>query len=215
MSSAAHGEGHQLMASPQLLSARPPSVCLENLNHKAPALMSPETALHLFQDVLLFVLIITAAFTDIAYGKVYNWLTVPAILLGLGLSIVGWRTVAGVDPANHVFGFALGGGLFLIFLARGWVGPGDVKLVAAIGAIKGLGFVIYTVFLSACVGAVMALGWFIWRGRLVEGLSGSLLLLVSPKRFKERYTEPTASIPYGLAIAIGGLWAWFHLMGNA
>ena len=65
-------------------------------------------------------------------------------------------TIVGILPI--ALGLGAGGGLFLIFFAMGWIGPGDVKLMAAVGALQGFSFVIYTVLLTACVGAVMALG---------------------------------------------------------
>lgn len=164
------------------------------------------------REAAFLLLLVTAAFTDLAYAKVYNWLTLPAIALGLGLSYAAWGIVPGFEgPLDNILGCALGGGLFLIFFAKGWIGPGDAKLVAAIGALKGLTFVVYSIFLAACVGAVMAVGWFIWQGRFWDGLAGSLLLLVSPRRFKKRYTAPPTMMPYGLAISAGGLWAWVYL----
>ena len=172
-------------------------------------------ALPYVREAAFFVLLIVAAFTDTAYSKVYNWLTLPAIGLGLALHGVGGGLVGGFSLADSLLGFAVGGAVFVIFFALGWVGPGDVKLMAAIGALRGQVFVIYAIFLSACVGAVMALGWFIWQGRFWEGLKGSLLLIVSPKRFRQRHPGPKTTIPYGLAISVGGMWAWFLWLDRA
>jgi len=157
--------------------------------------------------VAFLLLIVIAAYTDIAYGKVYNWLTVPAILLGFACSYVLFD-LEGIKVS--FLGFGVGGGVFLIFFAKGWIGAGDVKLVAAIGALQGWQFVLYAIFLGSCVGAAMAVALFIWQGRFLEGIGGSLLLIVSPKRFKKKYSDPP-KMPYGLAVSIGGLWAWILL----
>ena len=50
-------------------------------------------------------LIIIAAFTDTAYGKVHNWLTLPAIGLGLALSYIGWGKST---QLGYGYGLAMG-----------------------------------------------------------------------------------------------------------
>jgi prepilin peptidase CpaA len=108
-----------------------------------------------------------AAATDVRKGLVYNWLTLPAILLGIGLSIFqeGW-TGLGLS----ILGMVLGGGALLIPFCLGGMGGGDVKLMAAIGAIMGPLFVGETLLVSILAGGIMALGLMIIRGKLIPTL---------------------------------------------
>src|SRR5262245_16716205 len=102
---------------------------------------------------LLCVVLITAAVTDMRPGNIYDWLTIPATVLGLlfwtvvGLIAGGWGGAR--DGFAHA-GLAAIAGLLpaLFFLYHNGIQGGDVKLVAAIGAVSGsawclLGSVLY------------------------------------------------------------------------
>src|SRR3954467_9519910 len=98
-------------------------------------------------QVLLFLVLIVAATTDVLYRKVFNWLTYPAIAFGLTLGYcVG-------HFGSHVAGFSVGAVIFGVAILTGGVGGGDWKLVGAIGAIKGLDFGIQAIFYSSLFGA--------------------------------------------------------------
>jgi prepilin peptidase CpaA len=92
-----------------------------------------------------------ASVTDLWKFKVYNALTIPTLLTGLGFSAVsgGWEGFV-----TGLMGAGLGFGLLIVFCAMGGVGPGDVKLLAAIGAWLGP-FLTYQVFVASafCQGA--------------------------------------------------------------
>lgn len=74
-----------------------------------------------------------AAFTDYRRGKIYNWLTLPALVFGVvvagatGLDTLG-RAAAGLGVASAIF-------LPLFF--TGILGGGDVKLVMAMATVLG------------------------------------------------------------------------------
>lgn len=85
---------------------------------------------------LLFALAVTlvCAVTDLRTGRIYNRVTVPAIVLGLAWHAAsgdGGRILAGVA------GFLAGIVPFGFAATRGWIGGGDAKLFAAIGAVLG------------------------------------------------------------------------------
>ena len=72
-----------------------------------------------------------ALFTDTRRGRIPNWLTFPALGLGVALhSFVG----GGDGLLFAAEGAALGLGLFLVPFLIGGMGAGDVKLLAALGA---------------------------------------------------------------------------------
>lgn len=84
-----------------------------------------------------------AMITDSKFGKIYNWLTFPAILLGWSLNLFFFGLSGlGYSVAATLVGIFL----YVIPAAIGLIGMGDVKLMGAIGALGGTNFVV-TVFL--------------------------------------------------------------------
>ena len=75
---------------------------------------------------------------------------------------------------------------------RGWIGPGDVKLMAVCGLVSGAAagwpFSLTLLFDVAVAGGLQALGW----------------IAVAALGRRERPRE----VPYGLAIAAGTAWAF-------
>lgn len=177
--------------------------------------------------VVLFVTLIVAAITDLLHRKVYNWLTVPAALVGLALAYLAHgvgsfspAAIGGVGLLDRLAGLTLGFGVFWVaYFGRG-VGGGDVKLMGAIGAIAGFRFVVFAMFWSALLGAVIAIWVLVARGDLVSALRRSVRYAASTRRepppakaaSNAEGAEPDPSqlsIPYGLAISFGTLLAWF------
>jgi len=161
----------------------------------------------------LFVLLVAAAFTDIAYGKVYNWLTYAAIVLGIVCAIGGQAAGApGSSVAGSLTGLAAAGAIFGFFFLRNWMGPADVKLAAAIGALKGLGFFLWALIYITLAGFMLALIVLIWQGRFLESLRNSVVFFFRPGRLTRKLEtdgRPPVLIPYGAAMAVGTICAWF------
>lgn len=163
-------------------------------------------------NILLFLLLIGASFTDIRYHKIYNWLTFSAIILGLGfnMSLFGWPGLK-----ESLLGLGVGFIMLFIFYLGGMIGGGDVKLLAAVGALKGPSFVIWGGLYGAVIGGFIALLSLIWRRRLLSGLQRVFYLLLSfliphlkPLPL-ERKSAPL--LPYGLFIALGMFSHWLEL----
>ena len=179
----------------------------------------------LAQHCSLLALLIVAAYTDLSRGKVYNWCTYPAIALGLALAHI---LDAYVDRPwhlkNSVWGIVIGVLIFALPYFLRWVSAGDVKLIAAVGAVAGgwIGgrpFILYATVYSAIMGAVLGLAVLIWNRQLWAGLKKSLWLCVTFRR-GPRPAPPSdeappvrsvaeQTIPYGFAIATGTMLAWF------
>jgi len=179
--------------------------------------MPVDALVELIGVVVLFATLLVAAITDILHRKVYNWTTYPAVIVGLGLGFAagGWGSVA-LQPAasggllDHLAGFACGFGVFCIAYFGKGVGPGDVKLMGAIGAIGGLAFAIHAMFWSALVGAVLAVWVVALRGRLGHRLRSSVRYALSLRASPPAEESGGAlTVPYGVAISFGTLLAWF------
>ena len=100
------------------------------------------------------------------------------------------------------------GGCFALFALAGGMGWGDVKLMAAVGALLGWPLpawplVLYALLYTALAGVVLAVVVAVRKKRLGAALRATLTL---PRRGKNKKSSGVA-IPYGLAICIGTLWA--------
>jgi len=174
----------------------------------------------LLRHCLLFGVLIAAVYTDLAQGKIYNWCTLPAIVAGLlvnyalgGLLDGGW---AGANLGSSVLGLLVVGLVMGWPYLRGGIAAGDVKLMLAVGAIGGMHgyFVLYALLYSSLIGALMALVALVWRGKLREGVRGALRFTLSIRRLQPDGPESGTpgsgiTIPYGFAISIGSVIAWY------
>lgn len=168
--------------------------------------------LELTRHICLLALAVVCAYTDMARGKLYNPVTLGGIALGLVLAaLLDAQGARGAQLPNAAIAAVAGGGvLFLVYLTGG-LGAGDVKLMAAIGSLSGSWqFVLLALVYTALVGAAIAIGVLIWQGRLWQGLreSGRVLFRLRTKRSKDG--PPPTTIPYGVAIAAGAIWAWME-----
>ncbi len=168
------------------------------------------------RQTCLLAMAVVCVYTDLARHRIYNAVTMTGLVLGLVLSYLMDATVAGYpNLRGAALAAVLGGGVLLvIYLAKG-MGAGDVKLMAAVGALSpaagipggNWSFVLLVLAYTALVGAAIAVGTLIWRGRLWSGLKRSLRTLFT-LRAKRPEGEPPLTVPYGLAIGIGVIWAY-------
>ncbi len=90
-----------------------------------------------------------AMITDLKWGKIFNWLTFPAILAGW---LINFAT-GGIEGLAYSFGATLLGILIYMPAAGlGLMGMGDVKLLGAIGALGGSSFVVSVFLYSSALG---------------------------------------------------------------
>src|SRR5947209_11249935 len=75
-----------------------------------------------------------AAYTDLRSRRIPNWLTLSAAVIGLGLNLALGGAAGGLTA---VLGLGLGLAMLLPFYLLRAVGAGDVKLLAALGALLG------------------------------------------------------------------------------
>ena len=156
--------------------------------------------------VLLTVVLVTAMCTDLRWSRIPNWLTFPA----MGFALLAHAWVGGSQGALFsLAGLGAGLGLFLILYVTGSSGAGDVKLMAAVGALIGPYGALLSAMLAILVGGVYALGamcyqWgFATTGRkLVYAIQGALQM--RGKAWSQELALPFR-LRYGLAVAGGTL----------
>ncbi len=158
-------------------------------------------------NAVLFILFISAIITDLKSRSIYNAQTYTGIVLGLllGFSATGWNGLM-MSFTGCLVGFFL---LFFIYILGG-IGAGDVKLLAAIGALKGTEFVLWTMFYTALVGGIMALSIIIWQGTFRQTIKSCFQIIRHPVQTGKE-PEKHQYLPYGVAISLGCLWAFCTL----
>jgi Flp pilus assembly protein protease CpaA len=166
--------------------------------------------------IALLLLAVVCAYTDMARGKLYNPVVLGALALGFFLAAAqdalgpGFRALQGTALAAF-----LGGGLLGVVYLTGGMGAGDAKYMAAVGALSGSWvFTLWALTYAALLGAALGVGVLIWQGRLWEGLkrSGRMLLTFKVKKPADADAPPPATIPFGVAISGGVIWAWTVLV---
>lgn len=154
----------------------------------------------------LAVVLVMAIGTDLRASRIPNWLTFSA----MGFALVSHFGLAGFPGVLFsLAGLTAGLGLFLILYVSGSIGAGDVKLMAAVGAMIGPSGALISAVLAILVGGVYALGalCFHWgligaARRLVSAIQGAVL--VGDKAWMQELALPFR-LRYGLAIAGGTL----------
>ena len=132
----------------------------------------------------LAIALLVAAYTDMRRRQIDNWLNAAVALAAplfwwashMGLSDIGWQLALAAGS------FVVLAGLF----AMGAMGGGDVKLLAALALwVKPMWFM-QLLTVMAVAGGVLTIGMGAWH---------------VARRQREKL-----AIPYGIAIAFGGLW---------
>ncbi len=154
-----------------------------------------------------------ATITDLHARRIPNWLVLPFLLGGVGVS-AGLRGWSGFG--HSVEGVIIGGGVFGVLFVMGGMGMGDVKLFAAIGAWIGPQQLLLALVLTGIAGGIMAIGWSIaggFLGKLLEDTSdlivGVAMRGLRPDPALNLNNPQKRSMPYAPAIAIGTLISFF------
>ncbi len=156
--------------------------------------------------VALAAVLMAAIGTDLHSSRIPNWLTFST----MGFALLGHVWVHGASGAFFsLAGSAVGLGLFIVPYAAGGMGAGDVKLMAAIGALVGPAGALLSGLLAIMIGGVYAVGAMCYQWGLVA--AGRKLLcaaqgafLTGGKVWAEELRLPFR-LRYGVAIAGGTL----------
>ena len=159
-------------------------------------------------DIFLLLVVGYCCFTDVRHGKIFNYITVPSVLIGIALN-AWFFGVPGLK--NSLLGLVIGFFILLILFYTGGIGGGDIKLLAAIGAIKGFPFILYAAFYGILAGGIMALFVMARYGILWQSLknifSRFYCLVIPGLKYIPLDKEESHTLPYGVAIALGTVWA--------
>lgn len=171
--------------------------------------------------VLLMAVMSAAAWTDWTAGKVYNRLTYPAVLLGLLYWLlagaVGWDPAGpwgslGRSAVAMLAGFVP---MFLIF-HLGALGGGDVKVMAAVGAISAnLNVVLGTAFYGLILAFIMAVWLMVRKGlvrRTLQRIAGAAVMTAA--KVQAEFPKDSPTVPLSAAFKVGALLSGMeHLLG--
>jgi prepilin peptidase CpaA len=158
--------------------------------------------------VLLFILL-SAALFDMLYRRIPNWLTVTGVVLGIAMN-----TIIGPPEAGLVFsllGLVVAFAIYAFLYALHAMGAGDVKLMAAVGALVGWERWFGIFFITALVGGVLALILVVARGRLKKTLFNVSFILSEMKGLRPAYlkneeldvkNKKALGLPHGAVIAV-------------
>ncbi len=160
---------------------------------------------------LLLAIVLIAAYFDIRYRRIPNWLVGPALLIGFAVNtlLFGW---AGLAHAGLGFGLAI---LiyFPLYMLRG-MGAGDVKLMAAIGALVGWRIWLAIFIFTGLLGGVLAIVLILIRGRLRRTFTNTFYILWDLMNLRQPYlrsaevdvrSDKAFRLPHGAVIALGAV----------
>ncbi len=156
---------------------------------------------------------LTAAYFDIRYRRIPNALSLAGACAGLCVNIALYGRAGAVRAAA---GLALAFAIYLLLYLAHAMGAGDVKLMAALGAIAGPADWLRITGLTWFAGAVFALALVAWRRRLLTTLwnvafiAREWLSRRAPYLTREDLdvkSEKAVRLPHGISIAVGVLTA--------
>ena len=157
---------------------------------------------------------VLSVFFDLTVRRIPNWIIAFGLMDGFLLN-----GTQGLVPFTHsLLGFIVGIAVFIVPFALGWMGAGDVKYFAVVGALLGVGSLPRVLFYSILVAGVFAVGYAAighfnseffkdaWIDCKVAILSFGRVL---PDSIGKRTAKGADSVPWGVAIGAGTIVAYY------
>ncbi len=151
------------------------------------ALLADQTAIiYVAALAILAAALAASVVTDLRSRLIYNWVTLPALLVELILVALaaGWPGLR-----DSLLALLICAGPLALGSAFGAIGMGDVKLMAVVGVVAGSPSAALNVLLSVSIaGGAQAIGQWVYA--------------------RARGREKPKYVPYGVAIAAGTFATW-------
>lgn len=154
-------------------------------------------------------LVVLAARADVRTRKIPNAITGPALILGLATHFA----IGGLpELQSSVTGMLIAAAILMPGWLLRWMGAGDVKLMAAVGAWVAWPHAAIAVLASLAAGGVLALGYAIRHRVLWPTLLGAASLGAWTMSRGMRATTPPPvttglRFPFALAVLAGSIFA--------
>lgn len=147
---------------------------------------------------MLVVLFLVVMYTDWRWLRIPNVVTYPTMVAGLVLGAIdAFPGAIFVDGfLDHLVALVIAFAISYPFYAAGGLKAGDAKLLMAIGAVRGVSFLLAAAVYGALIGGVIAVGFIVARrfARPAEGAEPATMAKVMK-----------STMPYGIALGLGGL----------
>jgi prepilin peptidase CpaA len=147
--------------------------------------------------------VIIAVIYDLKDGRIPNWVTLPVMTAGVtyhycstGLQGLGFS----------IAGLLIGFSIFLVFHIMGGMGAGDIKLMAALGALLGPRDILFTAAFTAIAGGVYAAVLLLESNnrKSLARYTAWVKGIVMTGHFSQMHdVEQAIPLRYGIAIAAG------------
>lgn len=157
------------------------------------------------EKILCMVLLFAATIIDIRSMRIPNFLTVTFALLGLAIGFIQQNFFM------HFLGICFGLLFFLLPYAKGILGAGDVKLMAAIGSIMGFPFILYNSLIVLISGGIISAFFIIYQNniRYLFGFVFTFVTSMSYMQWKSSFhvanNSKKTAYPYSISITCGTL----------
>lgn len=162
--------------------------------------------------------LIAAAASDIKTLTIPNWIPISIVVLFLVQAALGWALSINEISNGFVPSLVVGIATLIMFtflFAMGQMGGGDVKLIAATSLWAGPDLIFGFVVITTLAGGALAL-FALMRGakgakasQSYAGLSTSVIAAGGETPLARITSRP---IPYGVAIAVGGIFVMTQLI---
>lgn len=166
-----------------------------------------------FAQLLLILLVALAFYTDATTMRIPNPLTGAAVILAAAYYLIadGWRGIV-----FSLTGLAVSFVALLPLYWIGAVGAGDVKLFAAVGALSGTHFALYSLLYSIFYGGLIGMGLLLLRkqffprmGSLFWGVT--MFVFLKQPVFLQANTAEYVRFPFMYAVVPGISTAFWYI----
>lgn len=160
------------------------------------------------EQFAVFIVAVIAATWDLKYRRIPNWLTFPAMMLGIILNTLHGRLL------GALFGLAFG---FIVMFwpwFKGWLGAGDVKLAMAFGALQGWPLILESLLWGTLAGGIVGALVLLSKGRLSRFFHSLAALAIAKitgvhADTNEVVSQGSGTMPYGVFLGFGAVLTFF------